>query len=126
MLNGSFWPALIHADAAFNISACMEQQQINGKFYDYLGAGCPTVSDLGPPNAGDVITLEAGELVPYRDAEAFVAALERVVNKTWDRERIRREAHALSSWSASVKMLSDRLRKRLERGAYSRGIAWRS
>ncbi|MBU1213452.1 MAG: hypothetical protein KJ587_19620 [Alphaproteobacteria bacterium] len=87
-------PFVLHADVAVSFVEHLDST-LSCKLFDYLGAGVPTLSEEGPPNAGDILSLSAGRVGPRSMMPAFICN-ELAVPR--DRAKIRTAAQALGGW----------------------------
>lgn len=100
-----------HADCALNLSVAPNMTQQHGKIWDYLGCGCPVVSEFGNPTNNLIEMLGAGRIVPWGDEYSLSAALAGACNTKYDRDRIRRTMQGSFSWDESARILDSRIRE---------------
>jgi glycosyltransferase involved in cell wall biosynthesis len=105
VIYGSYWSALNHASLGLNFSVAPRYSAVNCKILEYLGAGLPVVSEVGGPNASDILTLGAGQVVPQGDRDALARAIELELATQRDRGRIREDARRMASWPASAEII---------------------
>jgi len=108
------WRCASHADLGISWSYGL-RSSISAKLYDYLACGCPSVSEDGSPNNGDIITLRAGRVSPMNDTDAMHQAIVdelKVKRPPEERTRIRTEALALGTWTDSAGLLLSHMRRK--------------
>lgn len=101
---------LYHADVGVNWAIKSTPYDIvNSKITEYLGAGCAVVTEVGPPNVGDVLTAGAGCVVEFGNRDGFHRAVQQMGRASRDRDRARMVAQALWSWDLSARLLESHL-----------------
>jgi glycosyltransferase involved in cell wall biosynthesis len=102
---------------AIAVSPKLSKSEANGKLFNYMACGLPTVVFDTPVNReilGDV-----GVYVPYGDAEAFACAIEALLDDSERRLRLSRELRertvAEHSWSRRTEDLSAIYRRLMDR-----------
>jgi hypothetical protein len=87
-------PFLVHASVGINVVDHVDHT-LSCKLFDYLGAGLPTISEEGPPNAGDVLSLFAGQICHRTQ---WAGAICRELDRPRDRSIIREAAQLCCGW----------------------------
>jgi glycosyltransferase involved in cell wall biosynthesis len=86
-----------------------------------LAAGAPTIVTPAGDNDRFVLPLENGDIVPLDDAAGTAAAMERAVQRRWDRPAIaRRLAAQVGTWDVVARRVLDFMDERLEARAERR------
>lgn len=109
VMYAAYWPALSHARVGLNFVPA-PRRAVNCKIHEYIGAGLPVVTEWGTPNGVDVLTLDAGHVVPRDDPEAYYRALVELVHQLPERHRLKRAAQALASWDSAAGIVDRFLR----------------